>query len=432
MKTRLSCLLIALALPGACDEPFGTPQRTLIDAVTRRPPPYTTDSVFFALNQQVPGFAGFYFDREGALHVQTTVTSNKDAAIAAVTRFRSAFTGPNGERGAGRIIPHTVRYNFAELFAWKSAVYGAMRLGLAHAVDADEVTNTVTVFVETRAQIGKARVFLLGRGIPEDALIVLAQPKAVPMVALTDRVRPVSAGLMISKSNGSCTLGPLVQYDSQRAAIVNSHCTNASWTGTGTVFYQPTYLSYRLGVEVADTNTTPNQTCPSGYNYCRYSETAIVALDDSVSYSFSTVLATSSTSTDSTGSTIGSTKTVTATADVVTDYVGQTLYKTGVTTGTTYGTLVRTDLDVNWATSQFLCCQSVVQAGIRPGDSGSPVWRDVGSSSAELHGIAWGGYPDQNTGLYYFEFSSVLGIVLDYLGAWNNNTQSYEHTFTWY
>jgi hypothetical protein len=99
-------------------------------------------------------------------------------------------------------------------------------------------------------------------------------------------------------------------------------------------------------------------------------------------------------------------------AKVGSPLAGSTVAKVGRTTGWTESAVSQTCVDTNVAGSNITrLCQSIVNAGVGPGDSGSPVFhRRIPTSQAALGGILWGG----NQAGTLFVFSPTENIEKDF------------------
>ena len=96
-------------------------------------------------------------------------------------------------------------------------------------------------------------------------------------------------------------------------------------------------------------------------------------------------------------------------------FPGTQVEKVGRTTGWTHGPVTSFCADVNVGTTDItLLCQTIVDAGSGPGDSGSPVfaWDGGTYGLAPLHGILWGGN-DSGTSFVF----STIGNVERELGC---------------
>ena len=92
------------------------------------------------------------------------------------------------------------------------------------------------------------------------------------------------------------------------------------------------------------------------------------------------------------------------------------LGKVGRTTGWTEGSVARTCANVLVAgTDIVMLCQDLVLAAVGAGDSGAPVFMQIGDSRDVVpSGILWGG----TTGAFFF--SSLFNVALD-LGSFAVN-----------
>ncbi len=74
--------------------------------------------------------------------------------------------------------------------------------------------------------------------------------------------------------------------------------------------------------------------------------------------------------------------------------------------------MIGTCLDVNLGADFTLLCQSLIQIGGGPGDSGSPVFTVLPRNKAKLVGLLWGGADDPTLGVVGF-FSPLEGVEAD-------------------
>ena len=195
-------------------------------------------------------------------------------------------------------------------------------------------------------------------------------------------------GVQISFPRGSgaslCTYGFNARLGSTPYFLTNSHCTARQGGNQGTPIYQPSVASgNRIGTEVFDPNYFSGGDCPPGRR-CRYSDVAVIR--PSVAGAFGQL-----TRTAGVGSfqVVGTFDITSVQSNVAT---GARLNKIGRTTGWTRGRVEFTCANVNVSGSNLtLLCQNGVRAGVNGGDSGSPVFSDLGSGNARLRGILWGG-----------------------------------------
>ena len=212
---------------------------------------------------------------------------------------------------------------------------------------------------------------------------------------LRNRVRPVVGALQINFPGFLCTLGFNATRNGQRSFITNSHCTNVQGGNEATPYWQPTQgvAPTRIATEVADPAYTTGGGCPSGRR-CRRSDAARARYASGTTSTLGRIARTSGANNGSL--TITGNFTITAEGGAS---VGQQVHKIGRTTGWTRGSVSGTCVNTNVVgTNITQLCQTLVSAGVGPGDSGSPVFRRQGTgSNVTLLGILWGGSPAEQT-----------------------------------
>lgn len=362
------------------------------------------DEVFQNLSNRIPGFAGFHY-RNGTL----VISLARQAEGLQSTEIQSLFntlteaqiTDVLSNLAEGQYILERVRYSFIQLARWRELVMARTDLmGLWTALDIDEVNNRLFIGVASPENAQTVSNVLESMEIPRDGYTI--QPLAVePLPQLRDYVRPVVGGLQIAFSNYVCTLGFNAIRYGVPGFVTNDHCTNVMGQVEGTNHYQPWVAPGNLiGVETVDPPFFTGGQCPAGYR-CRYSDAAFSTYQSGVSYSLGKIARTAGLgSLDIVGE-----WTIVSEASTV---AGQTLNKVGRTTGWTQGQVTNTCvLTYVLNTDVVRICQHFVQAGVNPGDSGSPVFRiaDPAAYTVELHGILWGG-----SGGTLFVFSPISNI----------------------
>jgi hypothetical protein len=89
--------------------------------------------------------------------------------------------------------------------------------------------------------------------------------------------------------------------------------------------------------------------------------------------------------------------------------VGSTVNKVGRTTGWSKGKVVATCVTVNVGGSNVTqVCQTVVNAKVGAGDSGSDVFSVTSGSNVKLDGVLWGGSSD-GTQFVFSPFANITG-----------------------
>jgi hypothetical protein len=256
--------------------------------------PWTLDAEFARIDRdEIPGFGGYFLDKEGILNVYLTNPAGKDRAI---TTLAHLLKGQPPLRGSGGRSPDMSltrvlqgQYGFAELRRWRIqtdqfifSVPGVI------STDIDETRNRLAIGVEDAPTARRVRTELAQRAIPTNVVIVeLVEPFQFA-ARLDERVRPVKGGLGIQAPGGGgfCTLGFLARqtsgfYSSEPYPlfITNSHCTNIMGGVERTAFYQPSsaIFSDYIGEEIVDPPYNyPQNTlfCGEGAS-CRWSDSAL-------------------------------------------------------------------------------------------------------------------------------------------------------------
>ena len=382
---------------------------------TTQPAPATDDEVGFeplqqpddpvALVRNVPGFGGFFFDREGV----PTVYLQEVAARAQVERALGLWLGAQGIQAATLRV-RQADYDWASLERWQGRATGqALAMRGAVWVDADEARNRVTIGVERGTPAAQVQSAVARLGVPSGAVIVEEVEPVRLAATLRNRVRPVVGALQINFPGFLCTLGFNAIRSGQRSFITNSHCTNSQGGTESTPYWQPTegVAPTRIATEVADPAYTTGGSCPSGRR-CRRSDSSRARY---ASGTTSTLGAIARTSAPNNGS-ITITGNFNITAEGAAS-AGQQVHKIGRTTGWTRGSVAGTCVNVNVSGSNITqLCQTLVSAGVGSGDSGSPVFRRQGTTgNVTLVGILWGG-----SGSSLYVFSPISNIESE-LGA---------------
>ncbi len=353
-----------------------------------------------SLRATVPGFGGFYLDGGGATVYLTDI------------RQRGAAEGALAAYGQVRVLQGD--YTYEQLDHWFQRLSPeALALRGAVFVDLDEAKNRVLVGVEHAAAAAAVRGLVARLGLPGQAVVV-AEVEPIRFAAtLRDQVRPVRGGLQINFTQYLCTLGFNADRSGQASFIVNSHCTQTQGGTEGTLYYQPlaSVAGSFIGTEVHDPKYFRGGACPRGWK-CRYSDAARAAYASGVSFDLGGIARTSGPNNSA--------------LDIVGDFrvvgegsapVGAVVNKIGRTTGWTQGTVTNTCVNTAVSGTNIVqLCQTFVSAGVGPGDSGSPVFGQSGTTSATLLGILWGG----NSSGTLFVYSPIANIERE-LGALTTN-----------
>ena len=362
---------------------------------------------------EVPGFAGFYLREDGTPVVRLVDPSQRGAA--------QRYLAQELTRAHGRANAATepvflgAAYDFAQLKGWAGQVETLLARSDVYLVDVDEVNNRVHVGVADNTAAGAVRSEAARMGIPAAALVVQTQPKPEMRATVRDRYTTMVAGTQIAFSNYVCTLAFNARRVSTGANIyvTNSHCTRRQYASDGIALYQPTRVTgNEIGVEIADRAL---YACVSGVASCRHADVAYYSNNGTRTVGQGGIARTAL----ATGAHAGIT--TLGEFDIVARYtgtlpVGTVLGKTGRTSGSTYGLVTQSCVTIG-----SLRCQDVSKVWSEGGDSGSPMYVQVGgagdpANDVQLQGILWGG-PGTDWSTTYS--SRLAGIEAD-LGALTN------------
>lgn len=363
------------------------------------------------LDRQVPGFGGFFLDRDGAPTVYLIRGSSRAQAERAFGAYLAA-------RGLSTAAVHVLegRYGWQQLQRWQdAATNGAFEVPGTVFVDNDETTNRVRIGVENLNSSGQVRAALARSGLPDDAVIIERAEPIVQVATLQNAVdRPVRAGVQINFPGFLCSVGFNATSGTQKSFITASHCTNTQGGVESTPYWQPLQSvdGTQIATEVADPLYS-KAGCPRG-KLCRYSDASRAAYIDGANQALGLIAQTS-------GPNNGS-LTITGSFTITSDdcgttggclAVGATVNKVGRTTGWTQGMITNTCANTGVSGSRIMqLCQTFVSAGVGAGDSGSDVFQIASGSNVKLAGILWGG--SSNGAQFVF---SPFGNVTRELGA---------------
>ena len=343
------------------------------------------------LNRQIPGFGGFFLDRDGAPTVYLTRGSSRANAERALGRY---LTGRGLSTAAVRV--REARYGWQQLQRWQDAATdGAFQLAGTVFVDNDETINRVRIGVEDANSVGQVRAALARSGLPDDAVVIERAEPIVQVATLQNVVdRPVRAGVQINFGGFLCSVGFNATSGGQASFITASHCTNTQGGTEGTPYFQPSRSvdGTQVATEVDDPAYVRNAGCPRGKK-CRFSDAARAAYVNSANQALGSIAQTSGPnngSLDIVGSFSITSDDCGTTGGCLA--VGATVNKVGRTTGWTQGNITNTCVNTGvQGTKLVQLCQTFVSAGVGAGDSGSDVFEITSSTDVKLAGILWGG-----------------------------------------
>ena len=365
------------------------------------------------LDRQIPGFGGFFLDRDGTPTIYLRTVADRG-------RAEEALGGFMRQRGLGPSRLRVLRadHTYRELEDWfQRGSPEALALDGVAFVDNDESSNRVLVGVETLGAQANVRVALARMGIPDDAVRIEPAQPIYQVASLQNIVdRPVRAGVQINFPGYVCSVGFNATSGTEKSFVTASHCTNTQGGEEGTPYWQPLQSSQptQIATEVDDPNYNRNGPgCPKGRR-CRYSDASRAAYANGANQALGGIARTS-------GANNGSLEVVgsfTITGEDLRDNftVGETINKVGRTTGWTQGTVSNTCVSTGVSGTNIVqLCQTFVTSGsviVMGGDSGSGTWRSAGSNNVILTGILWGGSGDGKL----FVFSPLKNVERE-LGA---------------
>ena len=360
------------------------------------------------LDRQVPGFGGFFLDRNG----EPTIYLARGASRAPADRALGAYMAARGQSAAALHVREG-RYGWQQLQRWQDAATdGAFSVNGTVYVDNDETTNRVHIGVASIGTTGQVRAAIARLGVPDDAVIVDQVEPIVQVASLQNVIdRPVRAGVQINFPGFLCSVGFNATSGGTKSFITASHCTTKQGGVENTPYYQPlqSVNGTVIAREVADPVYTRGAGCPGG-RMCRYSDASRAAYVNGANQALGLIARTSGANNHSL-EIVGS---FTITADDCTTTlggclaVGTTINKVGRTTGWTSGTLTNKCVNTGVQGTRIVqLCQNFVSAGVGGGDSGSDVFQVVSSTNVRLAGVLWGG-SSSGTQFVYSPFANVV------------------------
>jgi hypothetical protein len=356
------------------------------------------DDRMAALADELPGFAGVYFDSAGSMVLRLKDLGQAEAARSRLSAWFAAKPDPwsktEGVAFASAALVRDARYDYRQLHTWFGRVVAEV-MGQEGVISGaiSSRRNQLVIGVDHHSRISTMVDELLRMGIPEAAVTVKQRPAmgGARSTDLTDRVRPVIGGLAISyTSQDKCTLAYNADHNNTGYwyFLTNSHCSQ-SWASIDTVYHaQPnTDGSNNIAVEVSDPATfdyDDDNNCPPSEE-CRYADVSLFRYTGSSSDWKHGYVAFPG-SQGSTTYTVE--KRVIGNVD---PYEGQWVYKVGMKSGRSFGQ-VEEDCALweNTTTGWSLPCQIEVTDSLsKEGDSGSPVFSTYGDGII-ARGILWG------------------------------------------
>jgi hypothetical protein len=451
---RTAALIIAVVtLAGACTDSMGPTRAPAAEVRATATPAQLAvsdgrglDAEFTRLARQIPGFGGMYYDKSGTLNVYMVTPRNGAAALRredVATQLR-AYGGRAvqshlmrgnalGAQSAATasIVVQQGAYDYLQLRAWKDRLTSIFKVHGVVYLDIDESANRLHVAVTPGASQQQVQKQLVLAGVPQAAVLITRMSPIKPVATLQDRLRPVPGGAQITFPLpsmpgfiGVCTAGFNARIPSSPGNtffVTASHCSEVQGGAEGTPYFQPLPVSgnataNRVAVEFRDPRYgNPGGLCYTGFR-CRLSD-ALLARYSSPSLADAGKIARTTFELQRIGSLIIDPQHPrwTVIDELPFPFEGDIADKVGRTSGWTSGPVVATCVDVQEAETDIVeICQDIVEAGVRPGDSGSSVFERVSSTSSDvlLTGALWGGGTLDN-GAPVFVFSAMENIEFE-------------------
>jgi hypothetical protein len=416
----LPAAVLAVLVTAACDtselvNPEASDQAPSLAAAPQAQVRTQDDEHARVARAEVPGFAGFYLQEDGTPVVRLTDQNQRGAAQRYLAQeFARARSGRHANAPTEPVFL-SAAYDFAQLKGWAGQVEGLLTRSDVYLVDVDEVNNRVHVGVADNTAVGAVRSEAARMGIPAAALFVQTQPKPEGRATVRDRYTTMVGGTQIAFGAYVCTLA----FNARRVStganvyVTNSHCTRRQYAADGITLYQPSRVTgNEIGVEVADRGL---YACVTGVASCRQADASYYSNNGLRTVGQGGIARTAlATGVNAGITTLGE-------FDIVGRYtgtlpVGTVLGKTGRTSGSTYGVVTQSCVTIG-----SLRCQDVSRVWSEGGDSGSPMYVQVGgtgdpANDVQIYGILWGGPSTDWTTTYS---SRLSGIEAD-LGALTN------------
>jgi hypothetical protein len=415
---RFTPILAAAVLLAACaDRPEGGALGATGPAESRAPgtPPLIDplEMQFAEIEAAVPGFAGWYFDRDGSAVVRVKNAGGQTRALERVGRFLDsrgqAGRGPAAARkGRPRMSARPAVWSFTELARFRQTIRENMPAGVTR-LDLDEVNNVVAVGVRDEAAAQRFRGVAAQLGVPAAAVLVSVVPPPQTRADLSSLQRPIRGGLLhgfiyggIFRRCGIAVNGAYGNNEAYSGYFTASHCSDSAFVTFPGRFYQPD-ASHPIGTELYDPLPQASIVCPStpqAPKVCRRSDATFVLYDADIRYTasgYNTIFSTQwwqPPGTEIDGWYVVS-------GPIYSTPYGEALEKIGPETGWTSGSVTGTCADHDSGYTRngaaiWILCSTETNIHSRLGDSGSPIFKWYGYDSPVLWaGILWGG-PGRN------------------------------------
>jgi hypothetical protein len=370
----------------------------------------------------IPGLTGIYPGKDGKMHVIVTDISAAQAVVAIVVANANERLPAHLPRmTAERVVIEAGDFTWMQLREWYPSFQQLLSMPGTTFTDIDERQGKLRVGLENiglRSEVlSKAHRW----GIPESAIAIEVSGPIRDDSSTWTRRRPVPGSSVVRFVKGGvydgCTAGMNLLRSSVRYLVTNSHC---GYRNTDDNIVLENDSSRQIAVEHFDLPFWTGAGCPAGRS-CRFSDAALFAYYDSVSYDLGKILYTDyqdSITINNFRLSITSTGTQCPVPGVSCDYDNSGGYYANIVggiSGWTDGFNTATCVDSNPAgTSYTYLCQMRADYPSQAGDSGSMVWTTVTPATytnVRIWGIHWA--KDINNQSYYSLIHNVFAEMND-------------------
>jgi hypothetical protein len=427
-------LAAAVAFLGACSEtppiePLADPSGTadLFAAPLDPAVGYAQshDVQLARINEEVPGFGGYFYDDNMVLNVY--MKGAVQAREATTLRARLAPFGIELDAQPMRVV--AADYTFAELHNMHRRIQSVHSIPRVVFTDVDDARNRVAIAVEDDAAERQVRSALAVLDVPMEMIRITRAEPVRYMQTLQQRVRPVAGGLQINFISGGsgfvCTLGANVrspEAPNVHGFITNSHCTSNQWDGAAgqSQYAQPSGVgtcpggANCIGQEQFDApffTSAQNPICPAGRR-CRFSDAAGALYAPDIENLFARVYRTTGVNSLTIDQTNPFYNIVEEAPSNVA--VGDSVFKVGRTTGFTRGRVTSSCANFNIGTQDHYLCHDFVTGptnSVGGGDSGSSTWSRA--PAGQTQNVRINGLLCCGSGSTVFIHSPMSGIRTD-------------------
>lgn len=366
------------------------------------------------IERVVPGFGGYYADKNGVLHVWVTQRIQNDRARAAVASQFATGRVPALGRSTPLIVVDSARFTFGQLADWRELLLeraSSGELRQIRVLDVDETLNRVRLEVD--GDVGAVRQAMATLEIDSAAVVIEAytplrytRRQSYPST-INSVVSPLVGGIGIRWDGpfqaGGCTLGFVASVAGTKRFVTAAHCTEIQYAVDSAVISQPfvTPAGTRIGTEISD--PTPSNCYLSYYAFwarCRASDAALFSVASGVQAEVGLIARTTTRSQSgsaASGTTLAWDQTnpywVIDAVEQNNWYVGLAVDKAGLTSGWTWGIITNSCEDYLGEDGQKgVTCAYRADMHIEAGDSGGPVFyiHPEGGSRVTLGGTIIG------------------------------------------